>query len=121
MPLICMPKSVGSKIGESIGELEEVDVADGCAGWGRYLRIRVNIDLRKPLERDRTLHLGDKVTWVNFQYEKLPLFCFLCGCIFHGPRGCLAKRGGRVTPTEGEKQWGAWLRADEAGRKLKTG
>lgn len=76
MLLVCMTKSVGSKIGDSIGKLESVDVANLGTGWRRYLRIRVNIDLMKPLERGRALHLDDKVTWVSFKYEKLPLFCF---------------------------------------------
>lgn len=37
--------------------------------------------------------------------------------ILHGPKGCLAKRGPWPIPIESEKQWGAWLRADEQGRK----
>lgn len=121
MPLLCMTKGVGSKIGKSIGVLEEVDVADGSARWGRYLCTRVTIDLMKPLERWRALHLGDTMNWVDFQYEKLPQFCSLCGCILHGPRGCMTKRGGRPLQAEGEKKWGPWLKADDPGRKYEAG
>ena len=103
IPLGCMMRSVGSKIGNSMGKLKFVDIAEGGIGYGRYLRIIVKIDLLKPLEDGRSLHLGDQVTWVRFKYEKPYLFCFDCGCILHGARGCLAKRGLRFRHLVGEK------------------
>ena len=39
MSLLCMTKVVESKIGESIGELEEMDVGGDGVGWGKFLRI----------------------------------------------------------------------------------
>lgn len=76
MPLICMNKMVGAHIGESLGDLEEVDVAGDGVGWGRCLGICVRIDITKPLERGRVLKVGGKLNWVTFKYEKLPMFCF---------------------------------------------
>jgi hypothetical protein len=76
MPLLCMTKGVGVKIGESLGEVEDVDVAGDGVGWGRCVRIRVIIDLVKPLERGRALELEGKSHWVNFKYENLPLFFY---------------------------------------------
>jgi hypothetical protein len=57
-----------------MGDLEDVDVASDVIRWGQYLRIKVVIDTKKPLEHGRALHLQDK-----FKYEKLPMFCFNCG------------------------------------------
>jgi hypothetical protein len=37
MSLICMNKGVGTKIEESLGILEDVDVARDSSGWGKYL------------------------------------------------------------------------------------
>jgi hypothetical protein len=51
MPLICMTKAIGSKIGESLGILEEVDIEGEGVEWGNVLRIRVITNLQKPLER----------------------------------------------------------------------
>lgn len=51
MPLICINKGVGTRIGESLRALEDIDIAGDGGGWGRSLRLRVNIDLRNPLER----------------------------------------------------------------------
>jgi hypothetical protein len=32
-------------IGSSLGEVEEVVAAEDDVGWGRYLRVRVNVEL----------------------------------------------------------------------------
>jgi hypothetical protein len=49
MPLICMTKAIGSKIGESLGILEEVDIEGEGVEWGNVLQIRVITNLQKPL------------------------------------------------------------------------
>jgi len=112
MPLGCMNRGVGSQIESSLGEVEEVPVAEDDVGWGRYLRIRVAINLFQPLERGRTLWISGKPYWVPFKYEKLPIFCFRCGRIIHGQKGCTdsAIRKNRLDGSEG---WGPWLRAEE--------
>lgn len=95
-----------------MGDLEDVDLAGDGAGWGRYLRIRVRIDLSKPLERWRALHLGDQSYWVTLKYEKRPMFCFFYGKVVHGRLGCPKRQDSRVNAVEDKKQWGTWLRAE---------
>jgi hypothetical protein len=110
MPLICMTKAIGSKIGEFLGILEEVDIEGEGVEWSSVLRIRVIIDLQKPLERGRALTIAGKAHWVSFQYENLSVFCFNYGRIVYENSGCSTQMN------YGEKkQWGVWLRA----RKLK--
>jgi hypothetical protein len=46
MPLICMTKLIGSKIGESLGILEAMDMEGKGVEWGSVLRIRVIIDIQ---------------------------------------------------------------------------
>jgi hypothetical protein len=117
MPLLCMTKGIGTKIGESMGCLMEVDLAGDGAGWGRCLRIRVEIDLSKPLERGRALKFEGKSHWVPFKYEKLPMFCFECGRVVHGVKGCPVPRPSRLHSTSDAKAWGVWLRADDGRRR----
>jgi hypothetical protein len=112
MPPICMTKAIGTKIGESLGTLEEVDVEGEGVEWSSVLRIRVIIDLQKPLERGRALTIAGKAYWVSFQYENLPVFCFNCGRIVHENSGCPAQMN-----HEEEKQWGVWLRAGKLKRQ----
>jgi hypothetical protein len=49
MPLLCMNKAVGTRIGESLGELIDVDVVGDGDGWGQCLRIRARIELLKAI------------------------------------------------------------------------
>ena len=67
MLLIRMTKANGSKIGESLGILEAVDTDGDGVEWGSVLRIRVIIDIQKPLERGRSLTIAGKTHWVSFQ------------------------------------------------------
>ena len=113
MPLLCMSKVVGTKIGNTLGVLEDVDVSGDGAGWGRSLELRVDIHLSCPLERGRTLLLGGKSIWVVFKYEQLSLLFFHFGRIIHEVNGCPENKGRRMNLEEGEKQWRVWLRAEE--------
>lgn len=111
LPLACMSAAIGSQIGSSVGEVEDVDVVDDGVGWGEFLRVRILLDLSKPLARGWMLKLKNNSVWVAFQYEKLPNFCFWCGLIRHGSEGCL-RRGGRRPAGGGEEnQFGPWLKA----------
>jgi hypothetical protein len=88
LPLACMGKVTGEKIGSSVGLVEEVDVYNGDAGWGEYLWAKIVIDMTKPLAKGRMLHIQGRSNWVAFRYEKLPKFYFDCGIIKHDHQGC---------------------------------
>lgn len=49
LPLACMGKEVGSKLGGTVGVLEEVDIDVNGVGWGKYLRVRIKVNLQKLL------------------------------------------------------------------------
>lgn len=51
MPLGCMSRGVGFKIGSSLGKVEDVAIAADDVGWGKYLHVRVIINLYQPLDR----------------------------------------------------------------------
>lgn len=58
IPLLCMNKEVGFKIGYSLGEFVAVDVAGNGGGWGHNLRICIILDLSKLLEHVCAPHVG---------------------------------------------------------------
>jgi hypothetical protein len=45
MPLGCMNRAMGMKIGGSMGMVEEVAIAEDGVGWGRCLRVKVSMGL----------------------------------------------------------------------------
>jgi hypothetical protein len=83
------------------------------AGWGRYLRIRVVINLYQPLERGRSLILSGNSCWVPFKFEKLPAFCFKCERILHEISGSPVSVPKKANHKEGALGWGSWIRADD--------
>ncbi|XP_062151881.1 uncharacterized protein LOC133860261 [Alnus glutinosa] len=95
LPFGCMTREVGLKIGASIGRVEDVRVPGDGESWSRGLRVRVQVDITKPLERGRVLKLNGKQAWVAFRYEKLPHFCFHCGRILHNKMPCSGSQGVR--------------------------
>lgn len=54
-----------------------------------YLSIRVNMDLGQPLKRRMKIKReGGDWSWVNFKYERLSTFCFVCDMVGHSVRDC---------------------------------
>lgn len=50
--------------------------------------IRVEIDVTKPLKRKKRLIMGPTSVVVDFAYERLQIFCFVCGRIGHSKSFC---------------------------------
>lgn len=107
LPLAFMSETMGVSLGNSVGVVEEVESDEYGIGWGEYLRIKICLDISKPLARGRILKLKETITWVAFQYERLPRFCFQCGAIRHGPAGCLVPGGGIMAGVSHKQQFGS--------------
>ena len=127
LPILSMVREVGEDVGNHIGRLVEVDVPDNGIAWGRYLRIRVEIDITKPLLRGKILEDDSgKPYWVDFRYEHLPIFCYRCGLLGHSGSDCFTGPRSFRTSVFDQDQYGAWLRAlpernTQGGRRHKDG
>jgi hypothetical protein len=115
LPLACMGREVGFKLGASVGTVEEVDTDAEGIGWGEFLRVKISIDLYKPLPRGRMMKFEGKSNLIGFKYENLPKFCFHCGVICHGPEGCLKRN--ELRNQDDFTQYGPWLRATSPNRR----
>jgi hypothetical protein len=112
LPLACMGIVIGMQIGSSLGWVEEVDVNDENVGWGEYMRVRIVLDLAKPLARGRKIQLKNKSIWVACNYEKIPKFCFKCRVVRHGKLGCEITGSRRSLGADGDNQYEPWLRVN---------
>nr|POE99626.1 hypothetical protein CFP56_49353 [Quercus suber] len=75
------------------------------------MRIKVELPIDKPLRRGgNVVSLDGEKFWVNFKYEWLPTFCFLCGKLGHDGKHCLDFPNGQNT----SRQYSEWLRAGGA-------
>jgi hypothetical protein len=114
LPLGCMGQAIGRRIGETVGVVEIVDTDAKRVGWGEFLRVKILLDLAKPLPRGRKINIMGKTEWITFKYERLPKFCFYCGVICHGKTGCSRKSALR----QELPQYGAWMRAASPTRRV---
>uniref|UniRef100_A0A803MR74 CCHC-type domain-containing protein n=1 Tax=Chenopodium quinoa TaxID=63459 RepID=A0A803MR74_CHEQI len=95
------------KIAEEIGNVTTVESDE--LGWDKSRRVRVVVDITKPLRRIQKIrNKKGAITTVQFKYERLSTFCFLCGILGHTEKDCT-----NVEEDEecDEKPWGLWLRA----------
>ncbi|XVF85136.1 hypothetical protein PTKIN_Ptkin17bG0093900 [Pterospermum kingtungense] len=113
LPLAMMTERIGIILGESMGEVEEIDLGDNFSTGNGLFRLRVLLNIVKPLKRHKILSIeeGSKVK-VWFHYERLPDFYFMCGKLDHQEAECaifirMKKEGLAIS-----RSFGPWLRAE---------
>lgn len=75
-----------------------------------FIHVGVTIDVTKPLKRRmKVKREGGEGVQIEFRYERLPTFYFVCGIIGHPEKFCPKAFEG--VNMETEKPFGAWLRA----------
>ncbi|KAJ9179287.1 hypothetical protein P3X46_011096 [Hevea brasiliensis] len=80
--------------------------------WLDYMRIKVTMDVNKPLKRKLQMkHPKGEWEWVDFKYERLSTFCFFCGYLGHSYR-FRAKLLEHPEVPRSQFAYGPWLRAD---------
>ena len=104
----------GEAIGKMIGSLIQVADTEDDGSGGEFLRVRVAVDITKPLPRCCKLkNAGKHLGWVGIRYERLPNFCYWCGRVSHSERDCEIWVRGKGSLKREEQQYGEWLRADQ--------
>lgn len=91
LPLGLMNKHWGEELAKKIGIMEKIDVDAHGQAWGAYLRVKVKIDITKPLWRGVSIFSAKRQAkeWYEIQYEKLPMYRYSCGIIGHSSIECL--------------------------------
>lgn len=105
-----MSARILKEMGNYVGEYIEPCSRNFTGVWREYMRVRVVIDLSKPLKRRMKVRkTGGEWIWINFKYENVPTFCFICGLIGHSEKFC----NSLFDKPEDEivKPYGSWMRA----------
>lgn len=91
------------------GEFLLYDMKNNSSIWRECIRVKIRLDVRKPLKRKKKITRKDGTEFVVIcKYERMGEFCFTCGLLSHTERFCrrfIDKRSDDM-----EKDWGSWLR-----------
>jgi hypothetical protein len=111
LPMGLMKVTVGTQLANYIRAFVEYDKNNNLSFWRHYIRIRVKIDVRMPLKKDTKVK-NKEGNWctVNFKYEKLGTFCFVCGVMGHAENKCEVRFS--IEHDDGTRNWSADIRAD---------
>ncbi|KAF5462865.1 hypothetical protein F2P56_018835 [Juglans regia] len=112
LPFPAMNRRMGEKLGASAGKVIMVDVDEKGRAWRGVLRVKVLLDLSKPLTRGCVINVGDSRSWIPFKYKRLPPFCYHCGIILHTQLSCTRRVSDGSTYATSQLQYGPWLKAD---------
>ena len=83
---------------------------EGETDGGSFLRMKVTIDVNKPLCRGRLISLSHgEQSRVSFKYERLPNICYWCGCLNHGDRDCDLWIESEGNLTKENQAYRAWI------------
>ena len=107
LPFDMIIEKIGKEIGSNLGIFMAVDTRSWKLEQSKFMRIKVNLPLEKPLRRcGKVASLEGESFCIQFRYERLPVFCFRCGVMGHDERHY--KKNGQPNQT---LQNGEWLKA----------
>lgn len=102
---------MASKLCAQLGKVEEVFLPKGDF-FHAYIRVRVEVNITEPLLRGTYIRLRDGVRqWIHFTYEKLPVYCYVCGIIGHLEKKCLLRFSDGFEDPGKYFPYGEWLKA----------
>ncbi|KAM0861733.1 hypothetical protein ACQ4PT_045697 [Festuca glaucescens] len=81
-------KEVVDDLARRVGKIKEVQMAPKLFYDGNYVRIRVRVDISKPLMWFVSLTMHEGKRRLTVKYEKIPFFCKRCGLLGHDHEEC---------------------------------
>ncbi|KAL4326023.1 hypothetical protein GQ457_11G031720 [Hibiscus cannabinus] len=90
LPITWYKRSLIEAIGERIGRVVKIDYQTDFGHRGRFARMAIKINLKKPLVSKITIN--GQLQFV--EYESLPMVCFKCGVYGHVSDSCAPINGG---------------------------
>lgn len=89
LPFDLMTKEAGMDIGRGLENFKEVDCNAFKSDQAKFLRVRVEVPLNKPLWHGAlVMSLEGDEARVAFHYERLVGWCFACSKIGHNAKDC---------------------------------
>lgn len=111
-PFDMFSPKVAEEIGSRLGTVEAVEKRPNKEAQNLFMRVRVALPISKAIQRGGFVAGSDvERCWVNFKYERLPIFCNYCGFLGHDLKHCARHYAASKQEGEVRCQYGDWLRA----------
>lgn len=85
-PVSCMNLPTAQAIAKKLGNLISVDSSLDL--FGKFIRVKVGVDVTRPLKRGVNVLVGGEKLWLPVKYEALPTYCYNCGLLGHTFKYC---------------------------------
>lgn len=109
LPSGFMSETLGKQLGDFFEEFLKYDSKNNTVIWREFMRIKVRVDVRKPLKCKKKIMKKNAIDVMVFcKYERLGEFYFTCGLLTHKKRYC---RKFLCRTSEEINKSGSWLRA----------
>lgn len=106
-----MSEAVGKHVGNTIGSFLEYDPKNTSEFWCLFMRVRVLLDVRKPLLKKLKLRKpGGDAKEVVLKYETLDIFCYMCGMLGHLDNSC--NKLFDLVRDDSSRNWGPEIKAE---------
>ncbi|KAF8380609.1 hypothetical protein HHK36_028097 [Tetracentron sinense] len=118
IPLDLRTYKIIHRLASDLRGVDEIDFQQGSCHQGSFIRVRIYIDISKPLQGWLLVlqKTSNKTIIIEITYERLPIFCYHCGIIGHAERTCEAvfsiPREEREARKMSVSEFGPWLKAD---------
>lgn len=84
LPSGFMSEAVSKQLGDFFGEFLAYDPKNNSSIWRECMRIKIRIDVRRPLKRKKKIKRRNGTEFVvTCKYERLGDFYFVCGLVTH--------------------------------------
>lgn len=89
LPVGYMSEAVGKQLGNFFGMFLQYDANNNSSIWRECMRLRIRLDVHKPLKRKKKICKKNKSeVVVQHKYERVGDFWFICGLLSHAKRFC---------------------------------
>ncbi|KAG8387753.1 hypothetical protein BUALT_Bualt02G0054100 [Buddleja alternifolia] len=113
LPVRSINTATAKIIGDTIGRFVKTDLVSENQRWRKALRIRVELNVHKPLTDSIKLQTPQgNVICVEIRYGRLSDFCFRCGLIGHKFPSFPNAKNTSIPPDISSFHFGPWLRSE---------
>ncbi|XBI71926.1 hypothetical protein VPH35_066002 [Triticum aestivum] len=95
---------------QRIGEVVELQIVLPNGFIGEFVRVRVKLGVTKKLTRFVGFTKGGETEYYQVKFEKLPVFCYMCGLLGHWHEEC-----GSGEHDDKDMEWGPFILAARRG------